>query len=142
MEDKSKILKRETDNLLNGVDDISERFKELERDTLDTLSDEPLFFDNRSLNCIPLITNCTLSLQMLPSVTPPQSKIQRSQYEDIQSRLEVLRVDFANLQDAVGEAVGGDVTSLATIADSIFGILTNFTFIKLECEKIKKVFIF
>jgi hypothetical protein len=79
---------------------------------------------------------------MLPPATPPQSKIQRSQYEDIQSRLEVLRVDFANLQDAVGEAVGGDVTSLATIADSIFGILTNFTFIKLECEKIKKVFIF
>ncbi len=89
MEDKSKILKRETDNLLNGVDDISERFKELERDTLDTLSDEPLFFDNRSLDCIPLIANCTLSLQMLPTVTPPQAKIQRSQYEDIQNRLEI-----------------------------------------------------
>ena len=142
MENKSEILKRETDNLLKGVDNISERFRELERNTLDTLSDEPLFFDNRSLDCVPLIANCTLSLQMLPSVTPPQSKIQRSQYEDIQSRLEVLRVDFANLQDAVGEAISGNVTSLATIADSIFGILTNFTFIKLECEKIKKAFIF
>jgi len=140
--EKSEILKRETDNLLKGVDNISERFRQLERNTLDTLSDEPLFFDNRSLDCVPLIANCTLSLQMLPSVTPPQSKIQRSQYEDIQSRLEVLRVDFANLQDAVGEAISGNVTSLATIADSIFGILTNFTFIKLECEKIKKVFIF
>ena len=140
--EKSEILKRETDNLLKGVDNISERFRELERNTLDTLSDEPLFFDNRSLDCVPLIANCTLSLQMLPSVTPPQSKIQRSQYEDIQSRLEVLRVDFANLQDAVGEAISGNVTSLATIADSIFGILTNFTFIKLECEKIKKAFIF
>ena len=140
--EKSEILKRETDNLLKGVDNISERFRQLERNTLDTLSDEPLFFDNRSLDCVPLIANCTLSLQMLPSVTPPQSKIQRSQYEDIQSRLEVLRVDFANLQDAVGEAISGNVTSLATIADSIFGILTNFTFIKLECEKIKKAFIF
>ena len=118
MENKSEILKRETDNLLKGVDNISERFRELERNTLDTLSDEPLFFDNRSLDCVPLIANCTLSLQMLPSVTPPQSKIQRSQYEDIQSRLEVLRVDFANLQDAVGEAISGNVTSLATIVST------------------------
>tara|TARA_S200002703_G_scaffold136291_1_gene125560 strand:- start:292 stop:717 length:426 start_codon:yes stop_codon:yes gene_type:complete len=140
--EKSEILKRETDNLLDGVDNISERFRELEQDTLGTLSDEPLFFDNRSLDCVPLIANCTLSLQMLPRVTPPQAKIQRSRYENIQSRLEVLRVDFANLQDAVGEAVSGNVTSLATIANSIFGILTNLTFIKVECEKIKKVFIF
>ena len=140
--EKSEILKRETDNLLKGVDSISERFKELEQDTLGTLSDEPLFFDSRSLDCVPLIANCTLSLQMLPRVTPPQAKIQRSQYEDIQSRLENLRVDFANLQDSVGEAIGGNLTSLATIADSIFGILENFTFVKVECEKIKKVFIF
>ena len=42
--EKSEILKRETDNLLDGVDNISERFEELQRDTLDTLSDEPLFF--------------------------------------------------------------------------------------------------
>ena len=142
MENKSEILKRETDNLLKGVDNISERFKELEQDTLGALSDEPLFFDSRSLDCVPLIANCTLSLQMLPRVTPPQAKIQRSQYEDIQNRLEILRVDFANLQDSVGEAVSGNVTSLATIANSIFGILTNFTFIKLECEKIKKAFTF
>ena len=142
MENKSEILKRETDSLLKGVDNISERFKELEQDTLGALSDEPLFFDSRSLDCVPLIANCTLSLQMLPRVTPPQAKIQRSQYEDIQNRLEILRVDFANLQDSVGEAVSGNVTSLATIANSIFGILTNFTFIKLECEKIKKAFTF
>ena len=36
--EKSEILKRETDNLLKGVDSISERFKELEQDTLGTLS--------------------------------------------------------------------------------------------------------
>lgn len=140
--EKSEILKRETDNLLKGVDSISERFEELQRDTLDTLSDEPLFFDSRSLDCVPLIANCTLSLQMLPRVTPPQAKIQRSQYENIRSRLETLRVDFANLQNSVGEAVSGNVTSLVTIANSISGILTNLTFIKVECEKIKKVFIF
>ena len=140
--EKSEILKRETDNLLKGVDNISERFKELEQDTLGALSDEPLFFDSRSLDCVPLIANCTLSLQMLPRVTPPQAKIQRSQYENIRSRLETLRVDFANLQNSVGEAVSGNVTSLATIANSISGILTNLTFIKVECEKIKKVFIF
>ena len=34
--EKSEILKRETDNLLKGVDSISERFKELEQDTLGT----------------------------------------------------------------------------------------------------------
>ena len=140
--EKSEILKRETDNLLDGVDNISERFEELQRDTLDTLSDEPLFFDSRSLDCVPLIANCTLSLQMLPRVTPPQAKIQRSQYENIRSRLDTLRVDFANLQNSVGEAVSGNVTSLATIANSISGILNNLTFIKVECEKIKKVFIF
>jgi len=138
---KSEILKQETEKLLNGVDAISERFVKLGDEPIDTLTEEPLFFDVRSLECVPLILNCTLSLEALPPTTPVGCKITRSQYEDIKDRLGSLKVNFSNLQDSVEETLAGNVSALATITDSIFSILEDFIFIKLECEKIKNFFI-
>ena len=156
MENKSEILEKETDKLLEGVEEIELRFRLLAEDPVGYLNEfypededsygsilnvfikEPLFFDNRSLDCIPLILNCTLSLKVLPATTPPACKIRRSQYEEIRDRLENLRINFAGLQDAIGEAIAGDVTALATIVDSILNILNDFVFMKFECEKIKE----
>lgn len=140
--DKSKIIETETKKLLAGVKGIENRFTSLQNNTLDTISNEPLFFDNRSVDCIPLITNCTLSLGALPASTPPTCKIQRNQYEQVRDRLNNLRINFSNLQDSVEDAIVGDVTSLATIVDSILNILNDFLFMKLECEKIKKAMTF
>ena len=154
---KAKILEDETKKLLNGVEEIELRFKLLAENPegyldkfypdastsrlitiLDVLIREPLFFDNRSLDCIPLIVNCTLALEALPAVTPPECKIRRKQYEEIKERLENLRINFGNLQDEVEDAIAGDVTSLGTIVDSMINILADFVFMKLECEKIKQ----
>ncbi len=71
-----------------------------------------------------------------------RKKLCEYETEGINVSVTMYQLDFANLQDSVEEAVAGNISSLAIIADSIFGILTNFTFIKVECEKIKKVFIF
>ena len=158
---KSEILKKETDKLLEGLEKIELRFRLLAEDPAGYLNEffpedgefddstilnvfikEPLFFDNRSADCIPLIANCILSLEILPPETPPQSKIRRSQYEEVSDRLENLRINFAGLQDAIGEAIAGDVTALATIVDSLFSIIDNFVFMKFECEKIKKAMTF
>ena len=136
--EKSKIIEIETKKLLNGVEEIENRFNALKNKALDTITDEPLFFDNRSIDCIPLITNCTLSLGALPASTPPTCKIQRKQYEQVIDRLNNLRSSFSNLQDAVEEAIAGNITSLATITNSIVSILKDFVFMKLECEKIKR----
>ena len=136
--DKSKIIETETEKLLSGIEQIENRFKLLKQKPLDTLVDEPLFFDNRSVDCIPLITNCTLSLGALPVSTPPACKIQRNQYEQVRDRLNNLRISFANLQDAVEEAIAGNVTSLKTITDSILHIINDFVFMRLECAKIKR----
>ena len=140
--EKSKIIEIETKKLLNGVEEIENRFNALKDNALDTITDEPLFFDNRSIDCIPLITNCTLSLGALPASTPPTCKIQRKQYEQVRDRLNNLRSSFSNLQDAVEEAIAGNITSLATITNSIVSILKDFVFMKLECEKIKRAFEF
>jgi len=136
--EKSKIIEIETKKLLNGVEEIENRFNALKDNALDTITDEPLFFDNRSIDCIPLITNCTLSLGALPASTPPTCKIQRKQYEQVIDRLNNLRSSFSNLQDAVEEAIAGNITSLATITNSIVSILKDFVFMKLECKKIKR----
>jgi hypothetical protein len=136
--EKSKIIEIETKKLLDGVEEIENRFNALKNKALDTITDEPLFFDNRSIDCIPLITNCTLSLGALPASTPPTCKIQRKQYEQVIDRLNNLRSSFSNLQDAVEEAIAGNITSLATITNSIVSILKDFVFMKLECEKIKR----
>jgi len=140
--EKSKIIEIETKKLLDGVEEIENRFNALKNKALDTITDEPLFFDNRSIDCIPLITNCTLSLGALPASTPPTCKIQRKQYEQVIDRLNNLRSSFSNLQDAVEEAIAGNITSLATITNSIVSILKDFVFMKLECEKIKRAFEF
>ena len=140
--EKSKIIEIETKKLLAGVERIENRFTSLQNSTLDTISNEPLFFDNRSVDCVPLIASCTLSLAALPASTPPTCKIQRNQYEQVRDRLNNLRSSFANLQDAVEEAIAGNVTSLGTITSSIVNILKDFTFMKLECEKIKRAFEF
>jgi hypothetical protein len=158
---KSEILKKETDKLLEGVEKIELRFRLLAENpdgylnefypdastsslttVLDVFIREPLFFDNRSLDCIPLIVNCTLSLNSLPNVTPPECKIRRRQYEEIRDRLEQLKIDFTELQGEVEEALGGNATSLLTITDSISDILNNFIFMKEECDKIKKAMTF
>ena len=136
--EKSKIIEIETKKLLDGVEEIENRFNALKDNALDTITDEPLFFDNRSIDCIPLITNCTLSLGALPASTPPTCKIQRKQYEQVRDRLNNLRSSFSNLQDAVEEAIAGNITSLATITNSIVSILKDFVFMKLECKKIKR----
>ena len=136
--EKSKIIEIETKKLLDGVEEIENRFNALKNKALDTITDEPLFFDNRSIDCIPLITNCTLSLGALPASTPPTCKIQRKQYEQVRDRLNNLRSSFSNLQDAVEEAIAGNITSLATITNSIVSILKDFVFMKLECKKIKR----
>jgi hypothetical protein len=136
--EKSKIIEIETKKLLDGVEEIENRFNALKNKALDTITDEPLFFDNRSIDCIPLITNCTLSLGALPASTPPTCKIQRKQYEQVIDRLNNLRSSFSNLQDAVEEAIAGNITSLATITNSIVSILKDFVFMKLECKKIKR----
>ena len=140
--EKSKIIEIETKKLLAGVEGIENRFTSLQNSTLDTISNEPLVFDNRTVDCIPLIANCTLSLGALPTSTPPTCKIQRKQYEQVRDRLNNLRSSFSNLQDAVEEAIAGNITSLATITNSIVSILKDFAFMKLECEKIKRAFEF
>ena len=79
MENKSEILKKETDKLLEGVEKIELRFRLLAEDPAGYLNEffpedgefddstilnifikEPLFFDNRYADCIPLIDNCIL----------------------------------------------------------------------------------
>ena len=144
--EKSEILRNETDELLEGAVLLEERFQGLVNDPLGTLMDGSEFFDERSADCEPLIENCNESLEALPQLTPPESKIRRNQYEDIKSRLETLTSDFSDLQDNTDTVLdpATDPTvkaaELAIIVSELPGIILEFIFMNEECEKIKEVF--
>ena len=148
MESKSKIIKKETDELLEGVELMDERFQLLSADTLEVLTDEPQFFSNRSFECPSLITNCIKSLDALPSVTPPTSKIKRKQYEEVKEKLEILITDFNTLQLDVNiilnpaTEAATKTAKLLTVSQAIPSVLNEFIFTKLECQKIKKAMTF
>ena len=88
--------------------------------------------------------NCTLSLGALPLVTPPASKIKRSQYENIRDRLQNLISAFGGLQTNTNTVLNPatepatKTSQLAIITGKIPGVLIDMAFMKLECEKIKK----
>ena len=111
---------------------------------LGILTDDPLFFDNRSFDCIPLVENCVKALTALPAVTPPPCKIQRSQYNDVKGRLEGLISDFAGLQENINTVLNPATEAvtktgqLLIITGKIPFIIADMVFMKLECEKIKQ----
>ena len=144
MESKAEILERESDKLLDGVDALEQSFNLLKDNPLDTLVNEPQFFASRGFDCGPLVINCTLSLGALPLVTPPASKIKRSQYENIRDRLQNLISAFGGLQTNTNTVLNPatepatKTSQLLIITGKIPGVLTDMAFMKLECEKIKK----
>ena len=161
MESKSKILKKEIDELIKGVEEIELRFKLLTENPegylnkffpdvstsdlttiMDVFAGEPLFFTNRAGECAHLINNCTQALHILPDETPDECRIRRSQFVFIASKLTQLISNFSDLQSQIEEALDGDPIALGIITNSIPDVLDNFDFIKTECDKIKKVFVF
>jgi len=152
MEDKSKILEEETDKILEGVEEIEEVFTKLEENPIVELVASTNFFTLRALECTKLIVNCFKALAALPLVTPPICKIRRSQYIEIRDRLNSLKTSFTELQGnlniliplvspqrpltATEQAV--KTSNLSAIALKIPDVFTDVTFMKLECERIKK----
>ena len=123
---------------------MENRFVLLTNEPLVTLVNEPQFFTSRGEDCEPLVINCTLALAALPAITPPLCKIQRSQYEDIKTRLQNLISDFIGLQINVNIVLNSatdaatKASTLAIIVSKLPDIASDFIFMKLECEKIKK----
>ena len=141
---KNKIIKKETEELLEGVEGIEESFEELESDTLGVLAEGPDFFDDRAEDCEPLIENCEEALKALPKITPPTCKIRRKQYKDVKKKLETLIDDFEDLQESTDTVLNPateattKTSELLTIAAKLPDVIKEFAFMKKECEKIKK----
>ena len=143
----NEILKYNTIELLEGAKKLEDSFTNLTDAStvisiLTTASD---YFDRRSEDCDSLIENCEKSLKVLPKFTPPSSKINRKQYNDIKDRLEKLKASFIDLQEATDiiTSTTANVTQKAAAAGEIVievpDIIKDFLFMKLECRKVKNV---
>jgi len=98
MEDKSKILKEATDELLEGVENFENIISNLINNPLPELIAGSNYFLLRAEECKLLIILCNTALAALPLVTPPTSKIRRSQYKNARSILQSLVTSFEQLQ--------------------------------------------
>jgi len=99
---------------------------------------------------------CNTALAALPLVTPPTSKIQRSQYRSVRSRLQSLVVSFGTLQSNLNilyplivpsrpltsAEQGTKASTLLAITSAIPGIITDLVFSKGICLIIKDGFEF
>ena len=163
MESKSKILIKETDELVKGVEAIEPRFKLLEENPagylnkffpdvstsdLTTVGDvfirEPLFFTNRAVECTSLIDNCTKALNALPDETPDECRIRRSQFVFITSKLTQLISNFSNLQIQLNiflnpvTTAANKTIALGNITITLPDTIIDFELVKEESEKVKK----
>ena len=98
MENKSKILKKATDELVEGVENLEKAFSNLLENPIPEFVAGTNYFTLKSQECTLLIAACNVALLTLPTVTPPTSKIRRIQYELVRERLQKLVSDFAQLQ--------------------------------------------
>ena len=143
----NEILKNETKKLLEGSEELHDKFTDLTDVTTAAtiLVSATSYFDDRSEECNPLIENCDKSLNALPKFTPPTSKIKRSQYENVKQRLENLKSSFVQLQEKTDTVTSTTATvaekgvAAGEIVLEVPSILDDFTFMILECEEIKKV---
>ena len=169
MESKSKILKKETDELVKGIEAIEPRFKLLEENpegylnkffpdesTSDLITytvtnvfiREPLFFTNRAVECAPLIDNCTEALDALPDETPEECRIRRSQFVFIASKLTQLISNFSNLQIQLNiflnpvTTAANKTLALGSIIITLPDTFIDFDLVKEESEKVKKAMTF
>ena len=78
--EKSEILKKATDELLEGVENFENAFSNLIENPIPEFVAGTNYFTLKSQECILLIAACDVALLTLPTVTPPTSKIQRIQY--------------------------------------------------------------
>jgi len=98
MENKSKILKKATDELLEGVENFENIISNLISNPIPELVAGSNYFLLRGEECKLLIILCNTALFTLPTITPPTSKIRRIQYESVKSRLQSLITSFGQLQ--------------------------------------------
>ena len=156
MEDKSKILKEATDELLEGVENFENIISNLINNPLPELIAGSNYFLLRAEECKLLIILCNTALAALPLVTPPTSKIQRSQYRSVRSRLQSLVVSFGTLQSNLNilyplivpsrpltsAEQGTKASTLLAITSAIPGIITDLVFSKGICLIIEDGFEF
>ena len=156
MEDKSKILKKATDELLEGVENFENIISNLISNPLPELVAGSNYFLLRGEECKLLIILCNTALLALPVITPPTSKIRRIQYESVKSRLQNLVISFGELQldfnilyplivpqrplDSTQQGI--KTAKLLTIATKAPEVIKDLVVIKGICFLIKKAFEF
>ena len=156
MEEKSKILKKATDELVEGVENLENAFSNLLENPIPEFVAGTNYFILKSQECTLLIAACDVALLTLPIVTPPTSKIRRIQYESVKVRLQKLVTDFAQLQLDLNILIplivpqrpltsaeqGVKASTLLKITSSLPNTINDLVFAKGICVTIKKAFEF
>ena len=154
--EKSEILKKATDELLEGVENFENAFSNLVKNPIPEFVAGTNYFTLKSQECVLLIAACDVALLTLPIVTPPTSKIQRIQYRLVKERLQKLVTDFNQLQLNLNILIplvvpqrplsSAESTTknlnLNKILDSVPEIVNDLVFIKGICVTIREAFEF
>ena len=137
---KSKELGDKTKTLIKNFEDLERGFNDLIRNPENTTPEFFLEAGVKVLAMIPLTQACLL---LLPSVTPPTSKVQRLQYQDILATLQQLNtVTLPQLQVSATTFLTSPEPStkaaaLTNIVALLPGIVLNYGRLKLQLMKIK-----